>query len=222
MQGAPTGSGLIERLAEARPDLLLMDTALPEATPADVCESILALRDLDGVRVVLLAGPLETADSSDLPPGVHSIVQKPLDAETLSGLLTDLPPAEAGEQDRPADAGDRVLRALIDEALGQARPAPSRAAIRAQIDAAVSRLRSPLSWIASRTAWWNDSRAHSLRAGRTRPARKRPLAGRSPARNRTASLPLADRPHSSDAPRERGTGGGAGPIRPAQPAAAVR
>ncbi len=138
VQGAPTGSGLIERLAEARPDLLLMDTALPEATPADVCESILALRDLDGVRVVLLAGPLETADSSDLPPGVHSIVQKPLDAETLSGLLTDLPPAEAGEQDRPADAGDRVLRALIDEALGQARPAPSRAAIRAQIDAAVS------------------------------------------------------------------------------------
>lgn len=127
-----SGSGLVERLIGSRPDLLLLDMALPGASASELCAEVLARRQLDAVRIVLLAGPLEPVDDSDLLPGVHSIIQKPLDASTLSGLVTDLPLAGPGGQ------GDRVLQALVSEALGQSRPELTREAIRAQIDEAVS------------------------------------------------------------------------------------
>ena len=137
VEGSLSGSDVIARISQARPDLLLLDTALPDTNVSEVCEAILTVCDLDHVRVVLLAGPLETIDDSDIRPGIHSIVQKPLDGATLFDLVKDLSAPNSDDEDG-SDPSERVVQTLVSEALGQPRPQVSREAIREQIDEAVS------------------------------------------------------------------------------------
>ena len=137
--GVLDGSQALDRLAGARPDIALLDTTLPGAEASALCEAIVAQRELDGVRIVMLAGPLEAIDESEpLPNGVHSIVQKPLDASVLLGLVSELPregPASTASDD--GGAKGLTIESLVNEALGHSDSGPSREVIREQIEAVV-------------------------------------------------------------------------------------
>lgn len=137
VSGALDGSEVLDKLASAKPDIALLDMTLPGAEAASLCEGIVAHQELDGVRIVMLAGPLEAIDVGEpLPNGVHSIVQKPLDASLLLGLVGELPrgsSALAGSGDR--NPNDLRVESLVSEALGHSDSGPSRELIREQIEA---------------------------------------------------------------------------------------
>ncbi len=128
-----SGSGLIERVSKSRPDLLLLDTGLPDDDVDETCAAILAASAPDSLRIVLLAGPLEDIEDSEIRSGVHSVIQKPLDAATLLDLVKDRSAAE--DESGPSEG---VLEALVSEALGQSEQGVSREDLRAQIDEVVT------------------------------------------------------------------------------------
>lgn len=137
--GVVDGSEALEQLTSVKPDVALLDATLPGADASDICAAIFAQHDLDHIRIVMLAGPLEAIDEGEpLPPGIHSIVQKPLDTTSLLDLVRDLPAAERGS-DEASDAGTQqlVVDTLVNEALRHANSSPSREAIREQIEAVV-------------------------------------------------------------------------------------
>lgn len=133
------GSDVLEKLTSARPDIALLDMTLPGAEASSLCEAIVAQSELDGVRIVMLAGPLEAIDEGEpLPSGVHSIVQKPLDASVLLGLvgeLSDGGPSSNGSGDENSEGVS--IESLVHDALGHADSGPSREMIREQIEAVV-------------------------------------------------------------------------------------
>ncbi len=134
VEGVMTGAVLIERISEMRPDLLLLDTALPDASVSETLDAILSTRDLQGIQITLLAGPLEDLEAAEVPPGIHTILQKPLDAATLLNLVRDIPPTDNHEH----SPTQRILHTLVSQALGRSEPDVSRETIRAQVDEAVT------------------------------------------------------------------------------------
>lgn len=137
VSGVADGARVMDALARARPDLALLDTTLPGAAASAICRSVLERRELDGVRMVVVAGPLEAVEEGDpLEPGVHAVVQKPLDAGMLLDLVRDLPaPAEGPGEAEPPEA---TLESLVSEALGSPNAGLSRAVIREQVEAVVA------------------------------------------------------------------------------------
>ena len=139
VSGVRDGAQVLAELARARPDIALLDTSLPGATASSVAAAILGQRELDGIRIVMVAGPLEAVEDGDpLEPGVHAVVQKPLDATMLLGLVEDLPPpAPPSSSPSEAETPEATLANLVTEALGQPTAGPSREMIREQIEAVV-------------------------------------------------------------------------------------
>ncbi len=134
--GVENGVRALEQVVEAVPDLVLVDTTLPGAGVYDICRGIQEQRGLDGVRIVMLAGPLESVDPDEATQaGVHAVLQKPLDAKMLSALVADAPgPAPPKTE---AEQNQQMVDTLVHQALGQASTEPSREAIREQIEAVV-------------------------------------------------------------------------------------
>ena len=133
------GNDLVERIAEARPDLILLDTTLPGASALEVCHGILARHELDGCRLVLLAGPLETPDeAAATAAGVGEVVQKPLDTSVLERLVAGLPTSEPEEAEPTPLSGQEIVDSLIHRALGPETSGPSREAVRREIEAVVT------------------------------------------------------------------------------------
>ena len=137
--GVLDGSDALDRLASTRPDMALLDMTLPGAEASTICEAIVSQRELDGVRIVMLAGPLEAIDDGEpLPSGVHAIVQKPLDASVLLGLVGELPRGGAtGAGSDDSGSKELSIESLVNEALGHSDSGPSREMIREQIEAVV-------------------------------------------------------------------------------------
>ena len=132
------GSEVLERISRWRPDLILLDTTLPNADCFDICRGLLAQHRSVGGRIVLLAGPLETLDEDDATQvGVHTIVQKPLDSLVLESLVAGLPTGEESEPESGTDDHEQIIDALVHKALGPTESGPSREAIREQIEAVV-------------------------------------------------------------------------------------
>ena len=139
VSGVADGARVMDALAGARPDLALLDTTLPGAPASAICSSVLERRELDGVRMVVVAGPLEAVEEGDpLEPGVHAVVQKPLDAGMLLDLVRDLPAPEPAEGPGEAEPPEATLESLVSEALGSPSAGLSRAVIREQVEAVVA------------------------------------------------------------------------------------
>lgn len=137
--GVSDGSGALEAIARAIPDLVLLDTTLPGADGFEICRGVLAQKGLDTCRLVLLAGPLETVDEAEATEaGVHEVVQKPLDTGILESLVAGLPPAPVKESPPGVVDQGQIIDALMHEALGPENAGPSRAAIREQIEAVMA------------------------------------------------------------------------------------
>ncbi len=85
------GDEALQYLEEHRPALVMVDTRMPGPSGFEVCRRIKNDSRLEGVKVVLLAGPLEPFDSSEAEAaGSDGVLHKPLDAYTLIDTVKSL------------------------------------------------------------------------------------------------------------------------------------
>ncbi len=86
-----SGDEAMDYLRENRPDLVMADTRMPGPSGYEVCSKVKEGGPLEGVKVVLLAGPLEPFDSDQAKEcGSDAVLHKPLDAFTLIDTVNSL------------------------------------------------------------------------------------------------------------------------------------
>lgn len=124
VNGVPDGKAALRCIREANPDLVLLDTKMPRADGLEVCRDIRADPGAAGVRVVMLAGPLEPLDSEGAgAQGFDAVLQKPLDADSLLKTVNELLGGRGGgdavssAQDAAAPAEVDPLTHLVEETL---------------------------------------------------------------------------------------------------------
>ena len=112
-----SGDEAMDYLDDNRPDLVMADTRMPGPSGYEVCRRVKQDEgDLAGVKVVLLAGPLEPFDSDQAQEcGSDAVLHKPLDAftliDTVNSLIGKPDPSSAGEHEavqgaeEPGDEG---------------------------------------------------------------------------------------------------------------------
>lgn len=103
------GDEALTYLSERKPSLVMLDTRMPGPSGYDVCELIKNSDDLAGIKVVLLAGPLEPFDPAQASRvGSDAVLHKPLDAysliETVHSLIGKAAPASLDEAPGVAEA----------------------------------------------------------------------------------------------------------------------
>ncbi len=106
---ASDGNEAMAYLENTRPDLVMADTRMPGPSGFDICRHVKSAEELKGVRVVLLAGPLEPFDPSQAEEVCSdAVLHKPLDAYTLIETVKSLIGASAHEDEAvsAAEAGD--------------------------------------------------------------------------------------------------------------------
>lgn len=85
------GDEALHYLSEHRPDLVMVDTRMPGPNGFDICSHVKKQADLEGVKVVLLAGPLEPFDPAQAESaGSDAVLHKPLDAYSLIDTVNSL------------------------------------------------------------------------------------------------------------------------------------
>ncbi|MDE0261302.1 MAG: response regulator [Bryobacterales bacterium] len=132
--GTMVGSEALESIAQSKPDIVLLDSTLGELNAFDTCREVLSLPGMEELRVVLLAGPLETIDSTEaLQAGVSTVLQKPLDPAVLSELVGDGGDGAEGSKSKPP-----AVDLLVHQALGDADSQQLRSAIHKQVEAVVN------------------------------------------------------------------------------------
>jgi CheY-like chemotaxis protein len=106
---ASDGNEAMSYLAENRPDLVMADTHMPGPSGFDICRHVKSAESLKGVRVVLLAGPLEPFDPAQAE-SVRSdaVLHKPLDAYTLIETVKSLIGAGVHDEDPPASSPETI------------------------------------------------------------------------------------------------------------------
>lgn len=152
--GVHEGSGLVDRLAEEKPDLVLLDATLPGAKANDVCRSILQHHELERTRIVLLSGPLEPIDEAEATQaGVYKVLQKPLAANDLSALVEGMSSQDEASDEEDADPEHELVESLVHEALVVPDSGPTREDIREQVaDAVAAAMPTVIDRIADRIA----------------------------------------------------------------------
>jgi len=99
----------LEKLAEARPDVVLCDIIMPERDGYEVCERIKKNPDTAHIPVLLLTGAFEPFDQERAASvGSDGFLAKPFEPETLIAKVKDLlaraPKAPAAAPAAPAEA----------------------------------------------------------------------------------------------------------------------
>lgn len=124
---AADGDAALARLAEADPEIVLVDVSLPGRSGYQLCEYIKGHPEHRRRRVVLLGSLLDAVDTAEAARvGADGVLQKPLEAsavlETVKRLAAAAAePAEAGTEEAEAVraavtlAVDAAMPALIDE-----------------------------------------------------------------------------------------------------------
>jgi CheY-like chemotaxis protein len=147
------GDEALEYLAHNRPDLIMADTRMPGPNGYEVCREVKRSGRFPGVKVVLLAGPLEPFDPEQAESvGSDAVLHKPLDAysliETVNKLIGEsdggvsMPPEPEVmdgelEERRPAKpiaaeatleqlVSDDPFQELVEQALGRVEPRVNR------------------------------------------------------------------------------------------------
>jgi DNA-binding response OmpR family regulator len=124
------GETALLRLADADPDVILVDVGLPVKSGYEVCRYVKAQPRHSHTRVVLLASPLEPVDEAAArEAGADGCLEKPLEASALLQSVRAL--AEVAQSDRarlkPEEQGEAIdserVRAAVTLALDAALPA---------------------------------------------------------------------------------------------------
>jgi DNA-binding response OmpR family regulator len=79
----PNGALVMDSVTARRPDLLILDVALPGLNGLDVFDLLRSDQHWQGVPVLFLTGLPERAETANAPTGVHEILAKPFDVEDL-------------------------------------------------------------------------------------------------------------------------------------------
>ena len=128
MQTASNGDEALASLAENRPALVMLDTRMPGPSGYEVCEFIRGSGELAGVKVVLLAGPLEPFDPAHAARvGSDAVLHKPLDAYSLIETVHSLigKPGPANDRIEHGDPIQPDEPPVMDEAVALAAEAPT-------------------------------------------------------------------------------------------------
>jgi DNA-binding response OmpR family regulator len=86
------GALVMDSIAARRPDLLILDVALPGLNGLDVFDLLRSDTHWQGVPVLFLTGLPERAETASAATGVHEILGKPFDIDDLiarAGRLMD-------------------------------------------------------------------------------------------------------------------------------------
>lgn len=152
--GVHEGSGLVDRVAEEKPDLVLLDATLPGVKANDVCRSILRNHELERTRIVLLTGPLEPIDEAEATQaGAFKVLQKPLAANDLSALVEGMSSQDEASDEDDEEPKYELVESLVHEALVVPGANPTREDIRKQVaDAVAAAMPAVIDRIADRIA----------------------------------------------------------------------
>ena len=77
------GALVIDSLIARRPDLLILDIEMPGLNGLDVFDLMRSDRHWQGVPILFLTAVPEKASTANAPTGVHEILAKPFDIDTL-------------------------------------------------------------------------------------------------------------------------------------------
>ena len=77
------GALVMDSVATRRPDLLILDVALPGLNGLDVFDLLRSDPRLQGVPVLFLTGLPERAEAATAATGVHEVLAKPFDIDDL-------------------------------------------------------------------------------------------------------------------------------------------
>lgn len=96
-----SGTELLERLPQERPDLVLCDVVMPDISGYDICQRLKSDPATLHIPVVLLTGTFEPFDRERaLAAGCDAIVTKPFEARALIATVEELT-ARAGQAPSP-------------------------------------------------------------------------------------------------------------------------
>ena len=119
---ATTGKACLEVVRACRPDLVLLDVMLPDASGLDVCGQIKTDRDLSGTFVILVSGIRVSSDhrSDGLDVGADDYMVKPLaSAEFLARVRTMIRIKWAEDGLREKEREQRDLISDLQKALSE-------------------------------------------------------------------------------------------------------
>jgi CheY-like chemotaxis protein len=77
------GALVMDSVAARRPDLLILDVALPGLNGLDVFDLLRSDPNWQGLPVLFLTGLPERAETANAGKGVHEVIAKPFDVEEL-------------------------------------------------------------------------------------------------------------------------------------------
>ncbi|MEO8633556.1 MAG: response regulator [Chloroflexota bacterium] len=84
------GALVMDSISARRPDLLILDVALPGLNGLDVFDLLRGDKHWQGVPVLFLTALPERAETANAPTGVHEVLAKPFDVEDLIERATRL------------------------------------------------------------------------------------------------------------------------------------
>ena len=88
---ATDGAQTLQSVADAPPDLLLLDVMMPRGNGYDVCRTLRASRDYDNVRIVMLTARGRDEDQrAGLELGADAYVTKPFAIGDVVGCVADV------------------------------------------------------------------------------------------------------------------------------------
>jgi CheY-like chemotaxis protein len=88
---AINGTAALTIAQRFRPEVVLLDLALPDADGVELARKLIGNPDLKGVRVIAITGRGEAHRAKALQAGCDGFFVKPLDPRTLDAVMEDLP-----------------------------------------------------------------------------------------------------------------------------------
>jgi len=98
------GASLLESVAAAGPDALLVSLTLPGREGYDLARTLRSRRELASVPLIGLRGTFECVDEDkNAPPDYDEVLPKPFDSERLAAVVRELIARKTGPSSLPED-----------------------------------------------------------------------------------------------------------------------
>ncbi len=79
-----TGAGAVDTIRERKPDLVLLDVMLPEVSGYEICQSVRADPECDGVRILMMTARGSAMERrKGLAMGADGFISKPFELKEL-------------------------------------------------------------------------------------------------------------------------------------------
>jgi DNA-binding response OmpR family regulator len=99
-----TGAGAVDMICTRKPDLVLLDVMLPEVSGYEICQSVRANHDCDGVRILMMTARGSAMERrKGLAMGADGFISKPFELKELRAEVRRMLAAERN----PAPEGAR-------------------------------------------------------------------------------------------------------------------